>query len=117
MDSRSPARLLMAAALAVYGVYIASYALAMIGGPAAPLLLLGFVLQTASALGGAFAVWTRARWAARAVLLLGLSVAGTWLVEAFVLGIVAYLTALLVAVIAIGVALVLGAYLDRARKL
>ena len=116
MDPRSPTRLLVAAALGLYGVYATSYALAMIGGPAAPLLLLGFVLQAVSALAAAFGVWTGARWAARAVIVLGLSVAGTWLVEGFVLGIVASLMALLVAVIAIGVALILAAYLNRARQ-
>src|SRR4029079_12313748 len=98
---RATARLLIAIALGAYGVYIASLALAMAGGPPAPLLLLGFVLQAVSALGAAIGAWTRARWAARAVLLLGLCAAATWLVEAFVLGIVAYLSAALAAAIAL----------------
>jgi hypothetical protein len=46
-------------------------------------------------------------------LLLGVSIAATWLIEGFVLGIVAYLHALLVAVISIVVGLVIAAYVNR----
>jgi Flp pilus assembly protein TadB len=46
------------------------------------------------------------------VVLLGVSVAATWLLEALVLGIVAYLHALLVAVFAIVVALIIAAYVN-----
>ena len=50
------------------------------------------------------------------MVLLGASTAATWLVEGFVLGIVAHLHALLVAVLAIVVALVIAAYLKRAPR-
>jgi Flp pilus assembly protein TadB len=52
-------------------------------------------------------------WAAGVVLLLGGSIAATWLIEGFVFGIVAYLHALLVAVLAIVGALVIAAYVNR----
>jgi hypothetical protein len=111
--NRSTALLLIAVALAGYGVYIAAYVPAMLLGRPVPLLLIGFVLQVLCALAAAFGVWRGLPWAAGAVMLLGVSIAATWLIEGFVLGIVAYLHALLVAVLAIAVALVIAAYVNR----
>ena len=50
-----------------------------------------------------------------ALVLLGLTIAGTWLFEAFILGIVAHLHALLVAVVSLVITLVLAVYLNRQR--
>jgi hypothetical protein len=111
--NRSTARLLIAVTLAVYGVYAASYVPVMLAGPSVPGLLVGFLLQTFCALAAAIGVWRGTRWAAAAVVLLGASLAGTWLFEAFVLGIVAYLRALAVAVIALVVAVIVAAYVNR----
>jgi hypothetical protein len=113
--NRSTSLLVMAIVLAVYGVYAASFAVAMMVGPAMPALLVGFVLQAVCALAAAFGVWRGRSWAAVAVVLLGVSIAATWLFEAFILGIVAYLHALLVAAIALILTLVLAAYLNRQR--
>ena len=68
------------------------------------------------AFAAAFGVWRAQRWAAGAVVLLGVAIAGTWLFEGFILGIVAYLYALLVAVIALVVTLVIAAYVNRQRS-
>ena len=114
-DDRSTALLLIAVLLAAYGLYIAGYVPAMLLGQPVPLLLIGFVLQAVCALAAAFGVWRRRSWAAGVVVLLGVCIAATWLIEAFVLGIVAYLHALLVAVLAILVALIIAAYLNRER--
>jgi len=111
--NRSTTLLLIAVVLAGYGVYAASFVPAMLVGSRMPALLIGFVLQAVCALAAAFGVWRRRRWAAGAVMLLGVSVAGTWLVEGFILGIVAYLHALLVAAIAVIVTLVIAAYVNR----
>jgi hypothetical protein len=111
--NRSTALLLIAVALAGYGVYVASYVPAMLVGPSMPALLIGFVLQALCAFAAALGVWRRGRWAAGAVVLLGVSIAGTWLCEGFVLGIVAYLHAVLVAAIAIIMALVIASYVNR----
>jgi len=114
MNDRSTKLLLIAVALAGYGLYIAGYvpAMLLLGRPV-PLLLIGFVLQAVCALAAAFGVWRGQPWAAGAVVLLGVSIAATWLIEGFVLGIVAYLEALLVAVVAIVLALVTAAYVNR----
>jgi hypothetical protein len=111
--NRSTSLLLIAVALAGYGVYAASCALAL--GVASPMpgLLVGFVLQAVCAFAAAFGTWRGGRWAIAAVLLLGVIVAGTWLFEAFILGLVAYLHALLVAAIALLVTLVIAGYLSR----
>ena len=94
-------------------MYVASYVPAMLVGAPVPSLLIGFVLQAVCALAAAVGVWRGARWAAGVVVLLGASIAATWLLEGFVLGIVAYLHALLVAVTAIVVALIIAAYVNR----
>jgi hypothetical protein len=114
--NRSTALLLIAVALAGYGVYVASYVPALLVRPIVPGLLIGFVLQAVCALAAAFGVWRGRPWATAALVLLGLSIAGTWLFEAFVLGIVAYLRALLVAVIALVITLGIAVYLNRQRS-
>ena len=113
MTDRSSALLLIAVALAGYGVYIAGYVPVMLLGQPVPLLLIGFVLQAVCAIAAAVGVWRGWPWAAGMVVLLGVSIAATWLIEAFVLGIVAYLHAMLVAVLAIVVALIIAAYVNR----
>jgi hypothetical protein len=113
MNDRVMALRLTALALAGYGVYIAGYVPALLVGTTTPLLLIGFLLQAVCALVAAIGVWRGDRWAAGAVVLLGIVVAATWLVEAFVLGIVAYLRALLIALFAIVAAVGVAMYLNR----
>jgi hypothetical protein len=107
--------ILIAGVLAAYGVWHAIYAITMLPAPSSALLLLAFILQAVLAILAAIGVWRQRRWAAAAVLGLGAAVAATALVEAFVLGIIGWLYALLIAVGAIVIALLLGAYLDRSR--
>jgi hypothetical protein len=114
---RRTALLLIAIALAAYGVYHALYAISMLLAPASPLLLVAFALQAVLAILAAVGVWRRQRWAATALLLLGASIAVTALVEAFVLGIIGWLYALLIAIGAIAIALLLGAYVNRSGPL
>jgi hypothetical protein len=113
MNDRSMARLLIAVILAGYGLYVAAFVPGMLIGPPVPLLLVGFVLQTVFGIAAAVAVWRGLSWAAAATILLGISIAVTSLVEAFVLGIVAWLYALLVAVLAVVFTMILAAYIDR----
>ena len=114
---RHTALLLIAIALAAYGVYHALYAVAMLAGPESPLMLLAFALQAVLAILAAVGVWRQRRWAAASLLLLGASIAATALVEAFVLGIIAWLYALLIAIAAIVIALLLSAYVNRSGPL
>jgi hypothetical protein len=99
--SRSTTRLVSTIALAAYGLYAASYVPGLLAGSPVPVLLIAFALQAVFALAAAVGVWRGQRWAAAVVVLLGVSIAATWLVEAFVFGIVAYLPALLIAVVAL----------------
>ena len=115
-NHRPLALILIAVALAAYGVYIATYVPASLIGRPVSLLLIGFVLQAVCALAAAVGVWGGRRWAAGAVVLLGAAIAATWLVEAFVLGLVAYLYALLAAVLAIVVTLTIAAYVHRRQR-
>ena len=114
---RPTALLLIALALVAYGVYHALYAIAMLPAPGSLLFFLGFALQAVLAILAAIGVWRRQRWAAVALLLLGASIAATALVEAFVLGIIGWLYALLIAIGAIVIALFLGAYVSRSGPL
>ena len=59
MNDRSTALLLIAVALAGYGLYIGAYIPAMLVGQPVPLLLIGFVLQVVCALAAAVGVWAR----------------------------------------------------------
>jgi hypothetical protein len=110
---RRTASMLIALALAVYGGYRLLYAVTMLPAPASPFMLIAFGVQAALAILAAIGVWHRQRWAAAALLLLGASIAMTALVEAFVLGIIAWLYAILLAIAAIVAALLLGAYINR----
>ena len=113
---RSTTLLLIAIALMAYGVYHAIYAITMLPGPVSPLLLLAFALQAVLAILAAAGVWQQRSWAGTILLLLGVSIAVTALIEAFVLGIVAWLYAILIAAAAILIALVLGAYVNRSSR-
>jgi hypothetical protein len=113
VNNRATALILIALALAGYGVYIGSYVPAMLVGQFSLLLLICFVLQTVLALAAAIGAWRGQSWASGVVVGLGVAVAATWLIEAFVLGIVAYLHALLVAVAAIVIVVIIAAYLNR----
>ena len=104
--------LLIAVALVGYGLYRALFIPAMLVGPQVPLLLLGFLLQVMFGIVAGVGVWRGARWAAVAVVLLGASIAATALIEGFILGIVANLSALLEALVALVVTFLLGAYVN-----
>ena len=109
--NRTATRRALAIALGGWGVYRALYVAAMLASPPAPLLLPCFVLQAVFGIAAGIGVWRGARWAPLAVVLLAGSIAATALVEAFVLGIVAYGRALVEAVVALAGGLLLAAWL------
>lgn len=115
--ARHTALMLIAIVLAAHGSYYAVHAIAMLPGPTSLLLLLAFAIQAVLAILATFGVWRDQRWAAAALLLLGVSIAATVLVEAIVLGIRPWPYALPIAIAAIAIALALGSYLDRSGSL
>ena len=104
---------MIAIVLGGYGIYRALYLPAMLVGPTDPLLLVGFLLQAVLGILAGVAVWLGTRPAPLLVVLLGVAIAATALIEAFVLGIVAYLYDLMVAVVAIVATLVVAAWVKR----
>ena len=96
--------------LAAYGLYIGSFIPAMLIAPV-PVLLIAYVLQAVAAFTAAYAVWMHRAWATTAIIVLGASVAASWLIEGFALGLVAYLHALAAAVLAVVLAMAGAAYL------
>ena len=99
--------------LAAYGLYVASLAFGMLVAPASLVLLVAYITQAILAFAAAAGVGMRRRRAPNLILVLGAVVAATWLIEAFALGIVAYLYAIGIAVLAVVVAIVTYAYACR----
>jgi hypothetical protein len=106
---------LVALALSAYGVYTALYVPAMLVGPSMPLLVICFVAQVICALAAAIGIWGRRSWTGAALLVLAAAITATQLIEVL-LGILPYLRAVLVSVLAIVAALVLAAYVKRAQS-
>ena len=102
----------IALAFLLYGLYTASFVPGLVVAPAVPILLIGTLAKAALACAAAFGVWTGRSWAPAAMVLTGVVIAALWLIEGFVLGIVAYLYALGAAVLAIAVTFVSAAYLS-----
>lgn len=107
--NRSTALSLIAVALAGFGFYRALYLPGMFQAPQVSLLLIGFLLQAVCGIAAGAGVWRRARWAPLAIGLLGASIVATALIEV-ILGLIAYLRALLDAVVAIVVTILLVRY-------
>jgi hypothetical protein len=92
--------------LAVFGLALLLQLLPLIAaGPVGVWSFAGRLLQCVLSLVAAFAVFSNRSWAQLAIVATGAAVAITALGDAFVVGIVAPLAALLVAVIALAVAL------------
>jgi hypothetical protein len=107
--NRSTALLLIAIALVAVGIYRALYLPGMFVEPQVPLLLVAFLLQSVFGIVAGVGVWRRASWAPLAIGLLCASIVATALIE-ILLGIVAYLRALLDAGVAIVVTIFLVRY-------
>jgi hypothetical protein len=109
----STVQVILAVVLAGYGFYTASYVPAMLQGPSAPALLFLFLLQAICALTAAVGIWRGQRWAAGAVVALGITVAATSIFEGFILGIVPYLRVVLVVAVALVGAASIAAFVNR----
>ena len=99
----------------VYGAYNAFLLPAMLFAPTSLILLVGTIAKAALAVASAFGIWTRKPWAPAAIVITGIAVAVLWLLYGFVLGIVAYLYALVWAALSVVLTVVVAAYVQRAR--
>jgi hypothetical protein len=106
---------IFAVVLAAYGIYTALFIPPLLIGETSLLILTCFVLQAVAALAAAFGMWRGRPWAGIALVLLGVSIAVTELIEAFVLGILPWLRAVFVAVLAIVLSLLLARLVRPAR--
>ena len=105
----------IAIVLAAYGLYVASFVPGLAVAPAVPILLVAFVAQVVAAFVAAAGVWFERPWATAVLVVLGLCIAATWLFEGFVLGLVAYLHALAVAVVALVLCVMAAFYVRHQR--
>ncbi len=99
--------------LAAYGIYIGLYIPPMLVGTPPMSILVGFLMQVVAALMGAVGVWTRRSWAPLAIIVLGAAIAATSLLEGFVLGIISYNHAVVVAVVGLVVTILAAGYVNR----
>ena len=111
---RTPLHAVIAVILVVYGLYIASYIPPLLAAAApAPVLLACFLVQACAAFVAAVGVWTTRVWGPGAVMLLGVVIAATEIMEAFVLGVIPFDHALLVAVVALALTAFVAVYIRR----
>jgi hypothetical protein len=113
---RSAAISVIAVALAAYGIYMALYVPPLLVGPPVTLVLIGFLAQACAALAAAVGVWQGRSWAPAAVIVLGIAIAATQLVEGFVLGLIAYGRALIVALAALAITWIVALYVRRSPR-
>jgi hypothetical protein len=112
----SGATIVLSIVLAAYSLYAASYIPGLMVGIATPILLIGRAVEAVLACAAAVGVWTRRGWAAAFVVALALAIAAMWLVEGFVLGIVAYLYALGAAILVAAAGLACASYVRRLQR-
>jgi hypothetical protein len=112
----SAVAIVLSVVLAVYGLYASSYISGLLVGNAAAILLIGRAIEAALAFAAALGVWTRRAWAPAGIVALALAIAAMWLVEGFVLGIVAYLYAIGAAILVAAVGLVCAWYLQQHQR-
>ncbi len=114
MDRVSATRVI-AILLGVYAVYTALFLPGMFVAPVLAILLIGTIAKVAASGAAAVGVWRMRGWAAAAIIVTGVVVAAMWLLEAFVLGLVAALTAMAFAAIAVLLCLAAAGYIQRRR--
>lgn len=110
--NRSTSLALIAIGLIGFGIHRALLLPGMFVSPQVLLLLIVFCLQAIFGIAAGVGVWSRAPWAALAVVLLGASVVATALIEV-VLGVIAALRALLDVGIAVVLTVLIVAFLRR----
>lgn len=114
--ARADAEKAIAILFVAYAVYTASFVPGLIVGRIVPVLLVGTVAKAVLALAAAVSVWRADAWASTLVVLTGVAIAVVWLMDAFALGIVAYLYAIGAAVLALLITFAIAIYLQRGHR-
>jgi hypothetical protein len=107
--------MLIGIGLLIYGVYTASFVPGMLIGAPMPLILAGFLVQAVAAIAGGIGVLLGSSWAPAAVIVLGIAIALTEIVEGFVLGLISYDRALAVGVAGVLITFLIAIYVRRPR--
>ena len=115
--NRGPIVAVIAIALGLYGIYIASFLPGLFVGPPMPLMIVGFGLQAVAGVLAAIGVWMGLAWGVVAVVILGAGIAFTSLSEAFLLGIVSVDHALAVSLAGLLMTILIAVYLRRPRAI
>src|SRR5262249_27548285 len=113
--NRSAAMGIIAIALAGYGTYTAVYVPPLVTSGHSPFLLASYAVQACAALLAAVGLWRASSWAPAVVIILGAAVAATELVEAFIMGIIAYLPAIAISVVVLVATIAVGVSASRTR--
>lgn len=113
--SRETATIVAVVALVGYGLYIGQYVPAMLVGSPPLSILLGFIAQTVAAIAAAVGVWQHRAWAPLMLVVLGAAIALTEIFEGFVLGLVGYNHAVVIAVLGLVLTTLTAIYFDRHR--
>jgi hypothetical protein len=113
--SRDAFTTVVVVALVAYGLYIGSYVPPMLVGSPPVTILIGFLLQTVAAIAAAVGVAWHRSWAPLALVILGVAIAVTEIIEGFVLGIIAYNHAVAVAVLGLVLTILTAVYISRGR--
>ena len=113
--NRRAAMGVLAIALAAYGIYTALYLPPLVASGHSAFLLAAYAVQACAALFAAVGLWRASAWAPAVIIILGAAVVVTQLVEAFILGIIAYVPAIAVSVIVLLAAIAIAVYSGRSR--
>jgi len=113
--SRDALTTVVVVALVAYGLYIGSYLVPMFVGSPPIAIVVGFAVQTIAALAGAVGVLWQRSWAPVMLVVLGAAIAFTAIVEGFVLGLVGFNHATVVAVTGLVLTILAAVYVSRGR--
>jgi hypothetical protein len=107
--------MLIGIGLLLYGLYTASFIPGLLVGAPMPLILVGFLVQAVAAIAAGVGVFLASGWTPAAVIVLGMAIALTEIVEGFVLGLISYDRALAVGVAGVVITFLIAIYLRRPR--
>jgi hypothetical protein len=112
---RNPAVMLIGLGLLIYGLYTASFVPGLLVGTPVPLILAGFVVQAVAAIAAGVGAFLGSPWTPAAVIILGIAIALTAIVEGPILGLTSFDRAVAVGVAGLVVTFLIAMYVRRPR--